>query len=74
MGSVSFAWTNLLFNAKDFTCYEIKYIIQKSTVGILISSQNQIYKIRQKKQGEKYNEMDDCIRYTWFRILLREDA
>ena len=49
---------------------QIKYIIQKSTVGILIASQNQIYKIRQKKQGEKYNEMDDCIRYTWFCILL----
>ena len=29
LGSVSFACVNLLFNAKDFTCYEIKYIIQK---------------------------------------------
>ena len=48
MESVSFAWTNLLFNAKDFTCYEIEYIIQKSTVGILISSQNQIRKNREK--------------------------
>ena len=26
------------------------------------------------KQRRSNNEMDDCIRYTWFRILLREDA
>ena len=50
LGSVSFACVNLLFNAKDFTCYEIKYIIQKSTVGILISSQNQIEKTGRKIQ------------------------
>ena len=38
LGERQFCLWQILFNAKDFTCYEIKYIIQKSTVGILISS------------------------------------